>query len=83
MHRHVDGQEDRSFRPAAFRPTSPTNSSDLELENVLPEDALQTQYKHTQQQGVTYLEHWGFAMGIAYRLWATSSTYFSEPNFFK
>jgi hypothetical protein len=24
--------------------------------------------KHTQQQGVTYLEHWGFAMGIACRL---------------
>ena len=24
--------------------------------------------KHTQQQGVTYLQHWGFAMGIAYRL---------------
>lgn len=23
---------------------------------------------HTQQQGVTYWEHWGFAMGIAYRL---------------
>ena len=23
---------------------------------------------HTQQQGVTYSEHWGFAMGIAYRL---------------
>ncbi len=23
---------------------------------------------HTQKQGVTYWEHWGFAMGIAYRL---------------
>ena len=23
---------------------------------------------HTQRQGVTYWEHWGFAMGIAYRL---------------
>ena len=23
---------------------------------------------HTQQQGVTYWEHWGFAMGIAYHL---------------
>lgn len=23
---------------------------------------------HTQQQGVTYREHWGFAMGIAFRL---------------
>jgi hypothetical protein len=23
---------------------------------------------HTQQQGVTYTEHWDFAMGIAYRL---------------
>ena len=24
--------------------------------------------EHTQEQGVTYIEHWGFAMGIAYRL---------------
>ena len=24
--------------------------------------------EHTQQQGVTYIEHWCFAMGIAYRL---------------
>ena len=24
--------------------------------------------KHTQQQGVTYWEHWGFAMSIACRL---------------
>jgi hypothetical protein len=24
--------------------------------------------KHTQQQGVTYIEHWLFAMGIAWRL---------------
>lgn len=23
---------------------------------------------HTQQQGVTYVEHWYFAIGIAYRL---------------
>ena len=23
---------------------------------------------HTQQQGVSYVEHWYFAMGIAYRL---------------
>ena len=23
---------------------------------------------HTQKQGVSYSEHWGFAMGIAYRL---------------
>ena len=23
---------------------------------------------HTQKQGVTYWDHWGFAMGIAYRL---------------
>ena len=23
---------------------------------------------HTTKQGVTYREHWGFAMGIAYRL---------------
>jgi hypothetical protein len=23
---------------------------------------------HTQQQGVTFVEHWYFAMGIAYRL---------------
>ena len=23
---------------------------------------------HPQEQGVTYLEHWGFAMGIAYHL---------------
>ena len=23
---------------------------------------------HTQQQGVTYVKHWYFAMGIAYRL---------------
>jgi len=23
---------------------------------------------HTQQQSVTYSEHWGFAMGISYRL---------------
>ncbi|NOR20648.1 MAG: hypothetical protein GQ538_11240 [Xanthomonadales bacterium] len=23
---------------------------------------------HTQKQGVTYWQHWGFAMGIAYRL---------------
>lgn len=27
--------------------------------------------EHTRQQGVTYLEHWGFAMGIAYRLLAS------------
>lgn len=24
--------------------------------------------EHTQQQGVTYIEHWCFAMGIAWRL---------------
>jgi hypothetical protein len=24
--------------------------------------------EHTQKQGVTYIEHWCFAMGIAYRL---------------
>jgi hypothetical protein len=24
--------------------------------------------KHTQEQGITYWQHWGFAMGIAYRL---------------
>ena len=24
--------------------------------------------EHTQQQGITYIEHWCFAMGIAYRL---------------
>lgn len=24
--------------------------------------------EHTQEQGVTYIEHWVFAMGIAYRL---------------
>ena len=24
--------------------------------------------EHTEQQGVTYWEHWGFAMGISYRL---------------
>ena len=23
---------------------------------------------HTQEQGITYWEHWDFAMGIAYRL---------------
>ena len=24
--------------------------------------------EHTEQQGVSYWEHWGFAMGISYRL---------------
>ena len=27
--------------------------------------------KHTQQQGVTYMEHLGFAMGIAFRLFSS------------
>ena len=27
--------------------------------------------RHPHQQGVTYLEHWGFAMGIAWRLLAS------------
>lgn len=27
--------------------------------------------KHPHQQGITYLEHWQFAMGIAYRLLAS------------
>jgi hypothetical protein len=27
--------------------------------------------EHTQQQGVTYIEHWCFAMGIAWRLLST------------
>jgi len=26
---------------------------------------------HTHKQGVTYWEHWGFAMGIAYRLFVS------------
>ena len=54
MSRHVDGEEDKGFNPA-FRPASPANSSDLELENVIPEEALQTQYihKHMHPQSST------------------------------
>ena len=29
---------------ASFRPASPANSSDLDLENIIPEEALHTQY---------------------------------------
>jgi hypothetical protein len=30
---------------------------------------------HTQNQGVTYWEHWGFAMGVAYRLMVTVTAF--------
>ena len=30
---------------------------------------------HAQQQGVTYVEHWYFAMGIAYRLFISVITF--------
>jgi hypothetical protein len=31
--------------------------------------------KHTQEQGVTYWEHWGFAMGIAFRLFISVTAF--------
>ena len=36
---------------------------------------------HTQQQGVTYLEHWFFAMGIAYRLFISVMAFAAHALF--
>ena len=34
---------------------------------------------HTQQQGVTYVEHWYFAMGIAYRPFISVVAFVTHP----
>ncbi len=51
LSRQVDGGEGRDAGPA-FRPASPANSSDLDLEHVLPEGALQSQYSGKKQPNV-------------------------------
>ena len=40
---HIEMEETKRMI-ASFRPASPANSSDLDLENIIPEEALHTQY---------------------------------------
>lgn len=60
--------ETSPHRPFSTLYVSPEITGLEETETGTTEQIMNPFTEHTQQQGVGYWEHWGFAMGIAYRL---------------